>query len=99
MGYAYSDNDFTNNLRTNDDLIRRSFLIRQLYFLPKDFSVDGILSNFKDNNRLNNAKFIDAPAGTGYFSVLTDRPNRDYFSLGDSMAVTLPEGRSAYFTL
>jgi uncharacterized protein with beta-barrel porin domain len=52
---------------------------------------------FENNNRLINARFIDAPIGTGQFSILTDSPDRDYFNLGGSFALTLPEGRSAFF--
>ena len=52
---------------------------------------------FKYNDREINARFIDAPVGTGQFTILTDSPDRNYFNLGASIAATLPEGRSAFF--
>lgn len=52
---------------------------------------------FEDSARAIQSQFVSAPAGTGYFTTLTDSPDRDYFNLGASIAATLPEGRSAFF--
>jgi uncharacterized protein with beta-barrel porin domain len=52
---------------------------------------------FEDSARAIQSQFISAPGGTGYFTTLTDSPDRDYFNLGASIAATLPEGRSAFF--
>ncbi|MGR9051025.1 MAG: Calx-beta domain-containing protein [Gammaproteobacteria bacterium] len=52
---------------------------------------------FKYNDREINARFINAPTGTGQFTILTDTPDRNYFNLGASIAASLPEGRSAFF--
>ena len=51
---------------------------------------------FRDDQRNIHAQFIDASSGTGSFSIATDDPDRDYFNLGASLAITLPEGRSAF---
>ncbi|WP_305908995.1 autotransporter domain-containing protein [Methylomarinum sp. Ch1-1] len=51
---------------------------------------------FKDNERVLRSRFINASAGAGNFSILTDNPDRDYFNLSASIAATLPEGRSAF---
>ena len=51
---------------------------------------------FRDDQRSIQSQFIDAPAGTGSFSIRTDDPDRDYFNLGASVAIALPEGRSAF---
>ncbi|WAK00370.1 autotransporter family protein [Methylobacter sp. YRD-M1] len=52
---------------------------------------------FEDSARAIQSQFVSAPAGMGYFTTLTDSPDRDYFNLGASIAATLPEGRSAFF--
>ena len=49
-----------------------------------------------DDNRLIQARFNQATAGSGLFTVRTDSPDRDYFNLGGSMAVNLPEGRAGF---
>ena len=51
---------------------------------------------FLDESRLIQARFKDAAAGTGAFSFRTDTPDRDFFNLGTSLALTMPEGRSGY---
>ncbi|NOT11221.1 MAG: autotransporter outer membrane beta-barrel domain-containing protein [Methylococcaceae bacterium] len=51
---------------------------------------------YKNNDRSILARFSAADPGTGGFAVVTDRPDRNYFNLGPSLAVTLPEGKSAY---
>jgi len=51
---------------------------------------------YRDDQRTIQFQLIDAPAGTGRFAIKTDDPDRDYFNLGASVAVTLPEGRSAF---
>ena len=51
---------------------------------------------YMDDSRLIQARFSQAVAGTGTFSVLTDNPDRDYFNLGGSVAVNLTEGRAGY---
>ena len=51
---------------------------------------------FRDDQRTIHSQVIDAPTGTGSFAIKTDDPDRDYFNLGASLAVTLPEGRSAF---
>ena len=54
------------------------------------------LHQFEDDERNINTRFVNAAAGTGSFSVATDAPDRDYFNLGASLAITLPEGKSAF---
>jgi len=51
---------------------------------------------YMHDNRLIQARFSQASAGTGFFTVRTDNPDRDYFNLGGSMAVNLPEGRAGF---
>jgi len=51
---------------------------------------------FKDNQRTIKSQVIDARAGTGSFSIGTDDPDRDYFNLGASLAITLPKEHSAF---
>lgn len=51
---------------------------------------------FRDNQRNIHSQFINAPAGTGSFTIRTNDPDRDYFNLGGSIAITLPEGKSAF---
>jgi len=50
------------------------------------------LHQFEDDERTINTRFISG----GSFSVSTDAPDRDYFNLAASLAITLPEGRSAF---
>lgn len=51
---------------------------------------------YRDDQRSIQSQFINAPTGTGKFSIRTDDPDRDYFNLGASLAITLAEGRSAF---
>ena len=51
---------------------------------------------YMDNNRLIQAQFSQASSGTGLFHVITDNPDRDYFNIGSSLAVNLPEGRAGF---
>lgn len=48
------------------------------------------------DSRLIQARFANASAGAGKFTVLTDNPDRDYFNIGSSLAVNLPEGRAGF---
>jgi len=50
------------------------------------------LHQFEDDERTINTQFISG----GGFSVSTDAPDRDYFNLAASLAITLPEGKSAF---
>lgn len=51
---------------------------------------------YMDDGRFIQAGFNQATAGTGRFSVKTDTPDRDYFNIGSSLALTLPEGRAGF---
>ncbi|MBD9357173.1 autotransporter domain-containing protein [Methylomonas albis] len=51
---------------------------------------------YLDESRLIQARFSQAAAGTGRFSVKTDTPDRDYFNIGTSLALSLPEGRAGF---
>lgn len=51
---------------------------------------------YMDDARLIQARFSQATPGTGTFVVQTDNPDRDYFNIGSSLAVTLPEGRAGF---
>jgi outer membrane autotransporter protein len=51
---------------------------------------------YKNNNRFIEGRFNTADAGTGSFSIMTDRPDRNFYNVGAALAVTLPEGRAAY---
>lgn len=51
---------------------------------------------FRDDQRSIQSQFINSSTGTGNFSIRTDDPDRDYFNLGASLAITLSEGRSAF---
>jgi outer membrane autotransporter protein len=51
---------------------------------------------YMDDARLIQARFSQAAPGTGTFVVQTDSPDRDYFNIGSSLAVTLPEGRAGF---
>ncbi|WAR43958.1 autotransporter family protein [Methylomonas rapida] len=51
---------------------------------------------YMDDSRLIQARFANASAGAGKFTVLTDNPDRDYFNIGSSLAVNLPEGRAGF---
>ncbi|MBD9363469.1 autotransporter domain-containing protein [Methylomonas sp. EbB] len=51
---------------------------------------------YLDESRLIQARFSQAAAGAGRFSVKTDTPDRDYFNIGTSLALSLPEGRAGF---
>ncbi|QPK64686.1 autotransporter domain-containing protein [Methylomonas sp. LL1] len=51
---------------------------------------------YLDDSRLIRARFSEAAAGAGTFTVLTDNPDRDYFNIGSSVALNLPEGRAGF---
>jgi outer membrane autotransporter protein len=51
---------------------------------------------YLDESRLIQARFSQAAAGAGTFSVKTDTPDRDYFNIGTSLALSLPEGRAGF---
>ncbi|MDP2176873.1 autotransporter domain-containing protein [Methylicorpusculum sp.] len=51
---------------------------------------------YMDDARLIQARFSQATPGTGTFVVHTDNPDRDYFNIGSSLALTLPEGRAGF---
>jgi outer membrane autotransporter protein len=51
---------------------------------------------YLDNSRLIQARFSQAVAGAGTFSVKTDAPDRDFFNIGTSLALSLPEGRAGF---
>ncbi|MGR9053929.1 MAG: autotransporter outer membrane beta-barrel domain-containing protein, partial [Gammaproteobacteria bacterium] len=51
---------------------------------------------FKDNSRGILARFAGATAGTGFFRVITESPDRNYFNAGASLAATFQQGISAF---
>ncbi|WP_020485498.1 autotransporter domain-containing protein [Methylomonas sp. MK1] len=51
---------------------------------------------YLDESRLIQARFSQAAVGAGTFSVKTDTPDRDYFNIGTSLALSLPEGRAGF---
>ncbi|WP_082879874.1 autotransporter domain-containing protein [Methylomonas methanica] len=51
---------------------------------------------YLDESRLIQARFSQAAAGAGTFAVKTDTPDRDYFNIGTSLALSLPEGRAGF---
>jgi len=51
---------------------------------------------FRNDQRNIEAQFIDVASEAASFLTETDDPDRDYFDLGASLAITLPEGRSAF---
>lgn len=54
------------------------------------------IHQYKNNNRFIQGRFATADPGTGSFAIITDSPDRNFFNLGTSLALTLPEGRAAY---
>ncbi len=74
--------------------------ISQSISMPWGILTPGIraewVHQYKNNARFIQARFNSAPLDTGSFAIITDSPDRNYFNLGTSLAVTLPEGRSAY---
>ena len=52
---------------------------------------------FNDDVREIHARFLDAQPGTGFFSIRTDNPDRDFFNLGGSLSATFPGGQAVYF--
>lgn len=51
---------------------------------------------YKNNTRFIQGRFNTGDPGTGNFSIVTDSPDRNYFNVGTSLALTLPEGKAAY---
>lgn len=54
------------------------------------------MHEFENDERRINSRFVNAALGAGSFSIATDTPDRDYFNLGASLAITLPEGKLAF---
>ncbi len=74
--------------------------ISQAISMPWGILTPGVraewVHQYKNNNRFIQARFAAADPGTGNFAIMTDSPDRNYFNLGTSLALTLPEGRAAY---
>lgn len=51
---------------------------------------------FENDNQAIVLRLADAAPGTGYFTLHTGNPDRDYFNLGASLAATLPGGNIAF---
>lgn len=51
---------------------------------------------FENDNRAIALRLAEAAPGTGYFTLHTGDPDRDYFNLGGSLAATLPGGNVAF---
>lgn len=51
---------------------------------------------FMDDERTIYSQFINTGANSGLVATRTESPDRDYFNLGASVSLTLPEGRAAF---